>query len=230
MGPRPQGRGRAPGSRLRPAPKRAAEADKRPLAQAQTTADSGLRSFFEEAARVPQPSAEEQVELLQRAGSGDEAARATLLKTKLGMVARLAAARVERGLPFGDLVQEGSIGLMGAIDYFQASGRDDFDAFAAEQVGAQMDAALKSEAESVREAQLMVEAAQQYEGAEMALARDLGRAPTPAELAKKLEWTRQRTDQIGEMVDEARRIHDEELLQYLDPDAVDITDEEAEDG
>src|SRR5919204_48707 len=146
MGPRPQGRGRAPGSRLRPAPKRAAEADKRPLAQA------------------------------------------------------------------------------------QASGRDDFDAFAAEQVGAQMDAALKSEAESVREAQLMVEAAQQYEGAEMALARDLGRAPTPAELAKKLEWTRQRTDQIGEMVDEARRIHDEELLQYLDPDALEVDDEEAEDG
>jgi DNA-directed RNA polymerase sigma subunit (sigma70/sigma32) len=199
-------------------------------ADPETTVDDGLRSFFEEAARTPQPSAEEQAELLRRAGGGDEAARATLLKAKLGMVGRLAAARAEKGLPFGDLVQEGSIGLMGAIDYFQASGRDDFDAFAAEQVGAQMDAALESEAESVREAQMMVEAAQQYEGAQMALARDLGRAPTAAELAKKLEWTRQRTDQIGEMVDEARRIHDEELLQYLDPDAVEIDDEEAEDG
>ena len=74
----------------------------------------------------------------------------------------------------------------------------------------------------------MVDAAHQYEVAELALARELGRAPTPSELAKKLEWTPQRTDQIGEMVDEARRIHDQELLQYLDPDAVE--DEEAEDG
>src|SRR5919201_7037485 len=230
MGPRPEGRGRAPGSRLRPALKKVARPAEDVSVRSQPTGDEGMRSVFEEAARVPKPNAKEQAELLQRAASGDEAARATLLKTKLSMVGRLAAARAEKGLPFGDLVQEGSIGLMGAIDYFQASGRDDFDAFAAEQVGAQMDAALKSEAESVREAQLMVEAAQQYEGAEMALARDLGRAPTPAELAKKLEWTRQRTDQIGEMVDEARRIHDEELLQYLDPDAVEIDDEEAEDG
>jgi DNA-directed RNA polymerase sigma subunit (sigma70/sigma32) len=179
---------------------------------------------------VPEPSAEEQAELLQRASSGDEAARERLLKTKLAMVGRLAAARVEKGLPFGDLVQEGSIGVMGAIDYFRASGRDDFDAFAAEQAGAQMDAALESEAEAVREGQRMVEAAQQYEAVEMHLARDLGRAPTPSELAKKLEWTRQRTDQIGEMVAEARRLHDEELLQYLDPDAVEVEGEENEDG
>jgi RNA polymerase sigma factor (sigma-70 family) len=179
---------------------------------------------------VPQPNAEQQADLLERASSGDEEARDTLLKTKLEMVGRLAAARAERGLPFGDLVQEGSIGVMGAIDYFRASGRDDFDTFAAEQAGAQMDAALESEAEAVREAQQMVEAAQQYEAAEMRLARDLGRAPTPSELAKKLEWTRQRTEQIGEMVDEARRIHDEELLQYLDPDAVQIEGEDDENG
>jgi DNA-directed RNA polymerase sigma subunit (sigma70/sigma32) len=230
MGPRPQGRGRAPGSRLRPAPLKAAQNHRPAHARLESTADAGLRSLFEEAAKVPAPSAEEQAQLLQLAGSGDEAARERLLKTKLAMVGRLAAARVEKGLPFGDLVQEGSIGVMGAIDYFQASGRDDFDAFAAEQAAAQMDAALESEAEAVREAQQMVEAAHQYEAAEMRLARDLGRAPTPSELAKKLEWTRQRTDQIGEMVAEARRLHDEELLQYLDPDAVEIEGEENQDG
>ena len=177
---------------------------------------------------MPRPSARQQADLLRRASSGDEAARDTLLQTKLAMVGRLAAARVERGLPFGDLVQEGSIGLMGAIDYFQASGRADFDAFAAEQVEAQMEAAIKSEAESVREAGLLVEAAQQYELAQMALARDLGRAPTPSELAKKLEWTPQRTDQVAEMVADARRVHDEELLRYLDPDAAEVDEEEDE--
>jgi len=228
MGPRPQGRGRAPGSRLRPALDGSGRTEPAALTRPESDADAGLRTLFEEAARVPQPSPREQAELLERAGSGDEPARATLLKSKLVLVGRLAAARAGKGLPFGDLVQEGSIGLMAAIDYFQASGRQDFDAFAAEQVAAQMEAALESEAESVGEGRLMVDAAHQYEVAELALARELGRAPTPSELAKKLEWTPQRTDQIGEMVDEARRIHDQELLQYLDPDAVE--DEEAEDG
>src|SRR5438309_883419 len=151
MGPRPQGRGRAPGSRLRPALQRTVRVEQaaRPpaAASAASAADAGLRSLFEEAARVPQPSPQQQADLLQGASSGDEAARDTLLKTKLAMVGRLAGARVDRGLPFGDLVQEGSIGLMAAIDYFQASGRADFDAFALEQVEAQMEAAIKGEAE-----------------------------------------------------------------------------------
>jgi hypothetical protein len=47
--------------------------------------------------------------------------------------------------------------------------------------------------------------------------RELGRNATNAELAEKLEWTEQRTEQIGRLVDDARRRHDEELLDYLDP-------------
>ena len=137
------------------------------------------------------------------------------------MVGHMAAARSERGLPFGDLVQEGSIGLMGAIDYFRSSGRSDFDSFAEEQVAAQMEAALENEAAAVEEAELVVEAAEKYENAQMALARELRRAPTEEELAKKLEWTAERAAQIGEIVDEARRLHDEELLQYLAADALD---------
>jgi DNA-directed RNA polymerase sigma subunit (sigma70/sigma32) len=223
MAPRPPGRGRAPGSRIRPpriagTSKAAATSNHNSPQQAPET---GLRSLFEEASLAGHPSAEERARLLERAGAGDEAARDILLKTKMEMVGRMAAARTERGLPFGDLVQEGSIGLMGAIDYFHRSGRADFDAFAEEQVAAQMEAALESEAAAVREANLVVEAAQQYEDAEMALARDLGRAPTEAELSKKLNWTAQRTSQIGEIVDEARRLHDEELLEYIDPDALD---------
>jgi RNA polymerase primary sigma factor len=168
--------------------------------------------------------------LLRRAGAGDETARDTLLKTKLAVVGRLAAARLQRGLPFGDLVQEGSIGLMGAIDYFEGSGRADFDAFAEEQAAAQMDAALANEAATVREGELLVEAARQYEAAEMALARELRRKPDEGELSRKLDWSQQRTSQIGELVDEARRRHDEELLEYLDPDAVELEDEEERDG
>jgi RNA polymerase sigma factor (sigma-70 family) len=227
MAPRPQGRGRAPGSRFRPA---RGKRDGTSSSSPPGTAAEGLRILFEEAARVPKPSPEERARLLRRAGAGDEGARDTLLKTNLALVGRLAAARLERGLPFGDLVQEGSIGLMGAIDYFEGSGRSDFDAFAEEQVAAQMEAALATEAEAVRDGEQLVEAAQRYEAAEMALARDLGRAPNNDELSKKLEWTPDRTRQIGELVSEARQRHDEELLQYLDPESLDEDEEEEEDG
>jgi DNA-directed RNA polymerase sigma subunit (sigma70/sigma32) len=191
--------------------------------------DAGLRNVFQEASRVPRPSQAEQAQLLRRAGAGDDAAREVLVKSKLEMVGRMAAARTERGLPFGDLVQEGSIGLVGAIDYFEASGRPDFDAFAEEQVAAQMEAAIASEAAAVREAELLVEAAAEYEAAELALARELRRAPIESELAKRLEWTPERTAEIAAMVAEARRLHDEELLQYVEPDLIEMQDEEAED-
>src|SRR5436309_1719828 len=78
MGPRPQGRGRAPGSRLRPALQRTVQVERaaRPPAAspALSAADAGLRSLFEEAARVPRPSARQQADLLRRASSGDQVA------------------------------------------------------------------------------------------------------------------------------------------------------------
>src|SRR5438552_12076464 len=127
MAPRPQGGGWAPGSRTRPA---RAEPSGAASDAGSSATDAGLKSLFEEASQLPPPGREEQAALLRRAADGDEAARGTLVKTKLEMVGRKAAARADRGLPFGDLVQEGSIGLMAAIDYFRGSGRDDFDAFA----------------------------------------------------------------------------------------------------
>src|SRR5207237_7562720 len=156
MAPRPQGRGRAPGSRLRPASK---PGSNNHIREREQRSEPGLRSLFEEASGVTRPDAVEQARLLDKAGLGDEAARDTLFKTKMEMVGRMAAARSERGLPFGDLIQEGSIGLMGAIDYFRGSGRSDFDSFAEEQVAAQMEAALENEAAAVEEAELVVEAA-----------------------------------------------------------------------
>src|SRR5437764_12052408 len=114
MGPRPQGRGRAPGSRLRPALDGSGRTEPSALTRPESDADAGLRTLFEEAARVPQPSPREQAELLERAGSGDEPARATLLKSKLLLVGRLAAARGGKGLPLRALGPDRSVGSMGA--------------------------------------------------------------------------------------------------------------------
>jgi DNA-directed RNA polymerase sigma subunit (sigma70/sigma32) len=87
-----------------------------------------------------------------------------------------------------------------------------------------MDAALAAEAAAVREGEQLVAAANDYEKTEILLRRTLRRAPTDAEIAQKLEWTVERTRYIAEVVADARRRHDEELLAFIDPDSVDIED------
>ena len=85
-----------------------------------------------------------------------------------------------------------------------------------------MDAAIAAETAAVRDAELLVAAASDYERTELLLARELRRAPNESEIAEKLEWTVERTRYVAQVVAEARRRHDEELLAFIDPDAIDF--------
>lgn len=160
--------------------------------------------------------------LLEQAAAGDRPSQEKLVAASLTMVIRLADARSDRGLPVLDLVQEGSIGLVEAVQTFAAGGETDFAAFAERKVGEQMDLAIASEAAAVREAELLINAAADYDRVEMQLARDLHRPPTETEISEKLEWTAERTRYVAKVVSEARRRHDEELLAYIDPEALDF--------
>jgi RNA polymerase primary sigma factor len=173
--------------------------------------------------KMTQPLRAGEVEtLLEKAALGDRPSEDRLVAAHLEMVIRLAAARHDQGLSVADLVQEGSIGLVEAVRSFKASGQPDFSRFAEDMILAQMDAAIATEATSVRDAQLLVAAATDYERTEILMCHELHRAPTEAELAEKLEWTIERTRYVAEVVAEARRRHDEEMLAFIDPDAIDL--------
>ena len=159
---------------------------------------------------------------MERAALGDRASQDRLVAANLAMVLRLAEARGDRGLPVGDLVQEGSLGLVEAVRTFAAEGAGDFGAFAEQKVREQMEAALVAEAAAVRDAELLVSAASDYERTEILLHKLLGRPAAEAEIAEKLEWTVDRTRYVAQVVADARRRHDEELLAFIDPDAVDL--------
>ena len=174
--------------------------------------------------------AREQDELLRRAGDGDRASQDILVEAFMPTVVKMASARGEQGLPVGDLVQEGSIGLIEAIREFSASGESDFSRFAEAHIAAQLATAIDAESAAVREAQQLVSACEDYDRVETLLRRELHRAPTEAELARKLEWTVDRTRYVAQAVTDARRRHDEELLQYIDPEAIDIEPEDRVDG
>jgi len=160
---------------------------------------------------------------MERAALGDLASQERLVAANLAMVLRLAEARADRGLPVGDLVQEGSLGLLEAVRTFVTDGGADFGAFAERKAGEQMDAALAAETATVREAELLVAAASDYERTEILLHKLLRRPATEAEIAEKLEWTVDRTRYVAKVVADARLRHDEELLAFMDPaDAADF--------
>ena len=188
-----------------------------------------LRDLIRQAKALGPLQPTEERRLLERAALGDQASHDRLFAAHLPMVVRLAAARGDRGLPVPDLVQEGSIGLVEAVRQFADSDETDFIPFAESRIAAQMEAAIEAEAASVRDAELLVTAATDYEKAEVVMLRLLRREPTPAELAEKLEWTVERTLYVAQVVADARKRHDEELLAFIDPASIDFDDDERAD-
>jgi len=170
----------------------------------------------------------EQEALLERAALGDRASEERLVAAHLPLVIRLAGARKDQGLSAADLVQEGSIGLVEAVRTFAGSGETDFAGFAEDRVGVQMDAAIAGEGASIRDAQLLMAAATDYEHTEILMRLELLREPTEAELAEKLEWTVDRTRYVAHVVADAQRRHDQELLAFIDPNAIDLDDADDE--
>jgi RNA polymerase primary sigma factor len=184
--------------------------------------DDALMRDLRRQVRTTRPlQAGEQEMLLERSARGDRASLERLVEVNLGLVIRLAEAREAGALSVPDLVQEGSIGLVEAVRSFAKGDAAGFVAFAERKVGEQMDAAIAAEAAVVRDAEQLVTAANDYERTEILLHKVLQRAPTEAELAEKLEWTVGRTRYVAQVVAEARRRHDEELLAFIDPEAVD---------
>ena len=190
----------------------------------QEDGDDVMSDLRQQAQVVPPLREGEEATLLEQSARGNGQSQSRLVAAKLGMVIRLAEARVEHGLSVPDLVQEGSLGLVEAIRSFAGNGAGDFAAFAEKKVGEQMDAAIAAEAAAVRDAEQLVVAATDYERVEVVLHRALGRAPNEAEIAEKLEWSVERTRYVAQVVAEARRRYDEELLAFVDPDAVDAED------
>ncbi len=183
--------------------------------------DAVMRDLRQQVRTTSPLQAGEQEKLLARAALGDRASQDRLVATNLAMVIRLAEGRRELGLSISDLVLEGSLGFLEAMNTFAQSEGAEFTAFAERKVGDQMDTAIASEAAAVGDAERLVAAATDYERTELLLARVLRRAPTEAEIAEKLEWTVERTRYVAQVVAEARRRHDEELLSFIDPEALD---------
>src|SRR3984893_1676316 len=148
-------------------------------------------------------------------GVDRDAANRTLIEHNLHLVVEAAQARRVRGVPFGDLFQEGTVGLISAVEHYKP-GDGGFHARLVHAIAVTMDDVLAQSEEVQRNDEAFVVACRLLESAQRLLSERLERAATPAELAKLLQWEEARVNVILEMLRGAQVVHDQELLDYLD--------------
>ncbi len=134
------------------------------------------------------PLTTEQVaELWRRMDAGCDRARRQLIAAHLPLVVRIARESTGRGSPLPDLIQEGNLGLMKAIERCGSHGRSRFGSFAARWIRNQIDHALDVQARTIRVSRHRLETVRKLGRARDALARELGREPTDEEIGERLD-------------------------------------------
>src|SRR6202046_4890851 len=132
--------------------------------------------------QFPMPDHEHQVELAKRVAAGDELARKQMVAANLRLVVHWARRYQDRGVDMGDLVQEGSSGLMRAVDKFDWERGFRFSTYATWWIRQALQRAVQQHGRTIRLPMEVAERNQQLELTKSELASTLGRAPTVAEL------------------------------------------------
>ncbi|HEX9480892.1 MAG TPA: sigma-70 family RNA polymerase sigma factor [Solirubrobacteraceae bacterium] len=148
-----------------------------------------LRLYLRSIGRVPLLSAEEEVSLAKRIERGDIAAKQHMVEANLRLVVSIAKGYVGRGLTLLDLIQEGSLGLIRAVEKFDYRRGYKFSTYATWWIRQAVTRSLADKGRTIRIPVHMVERLNKLLHAERRLIQQLGREPSPTELADELECT-----------------------------------------
>ena len=145
-----------------------------------------VRMYLKEIGNVPLLSTEEEIELAKRVEEGDEAAKKKLTEANLRLVVSIAKKYVGRGMPFLDLIQEGNMGLMKAVDKFDYSKGYKFSTYATWWIRQAITRGIADTGRTIRVPVHMVETINKTLRMTRTLLQELGREPTPEEVADRL--------------------------------------------
>ena len=145
-----------------------------------------VRMYLKEIGNVPLLSTEEEVALAQRVEAGDESAKKQLIEANLRLVVSIAKKYVGRGMPFLDLIQEGNMGLMKAVDKFDYSKGFKFSTYATWWIRQAITRGIADTGRTIRVPVHMVETINKTLRMTRTLLQELGREPTPEEVAERL--------------------------------------------
>lgn len=164
--------------------------------------DDHVKMYLKEIGKVDLLSAEEETELARRMAQGDENAKKRLAEANLRLVVSIAKRYVGRGMMFLDLIQEGNLGLIKAVDKFDYTKGYKFSTYATWWIRQAITRAIADQARTIRIPVHMVETINKLVRVSRQLVQELGREPTPEELAKELNMSIEKVREISKISQE----------------------------
>jgi RNA polymerase primary sigma factor len=158
--------------------------------------DDPVRMYLKEIGRVPLLSADEEVELARRMEEGNEEAKRRLAEANLRLVVSIAKRYVGRGMLFLDLIQEGNLGLIKAVEKFDYQKGFKFSTYATWWIRQAITRAIADQARTIRIPVHMVETINKLIRVQRQLIQELGRDPLPEEIAGEMEISEDRVREI----------------------------------
>jgi RNA polymerase primary sigma factor len=156
-----------------------------------------VRMYLKEIGRVPLLSAEDEVDLAKRIEKGDEEAKRRLAEANLRLVVSIAKRYVGRGMLFLDLIQEGNMGLIKAVEKFDHTKGYKFSTYATWWIRQAITRAIADQARTIRIPVHMVETINKLIRVSRQLLQELGREPSPEEIANEMDLS---TDKVREIM------------------------------
>ena len=193
-----------------------------------------VRMYLKEIGKVPLLSAEEEIELAKRMENGDVEAKNRLAEANLRLVVSIAKRYVGRGMLFLDLIQEGNLGLIKAVDKFDFRKGFKFSTYATWWIRQAITRAIADQARTIRIPVHMVETINKLLRVSRQLLQELGREPTPEEIAKEMDIPVERVREIQKISQEPVSLEtpigeeeDSHLGDFIQDDNVPVPAEEA---
>lgn len=162
--------------------------------------DQGLDTYLADINEVPLLTAQQEIELAKRVQRGDLAAREHMIRANLRLVVSIAKNYVNRGLSFMDLIEEGNIGLMRAVEKFDPKAGCRFSTYATWWIKQGIRRSLVNTVKTVRVPSYMSEIVSRWKATAMELGYRLGRQATTAEIAEQLELPENNWNLVRETV------------------------------
>ena len=158
--------------------------------------DDPVKMYLKDIGKVPLLTGDDEIELAKKMMDGDEEAKRRLSEANLRLVVSIAKRYVGRGMQFLDLIQEGNLGLMKAVEKFDYQKGFKFSTYATWWIRQAITRAIADQARTIRIPVHMVETINKQVRISRQLLQELGREPTPEEIAKELEIYVQRVIEI----------------------------------
>jgi len=158
--------------------------------------DSGIKIYLREIGQIPLLTPEEEIELAARIKKGDKEARSKMIRSNLRLVVKIAHDYANLGLPLLDLISEGNIGLMKAVERFDPAKGGKLSTYAAWWIKQSIKRALANQSKTIRLPVHLVDKISKMRRVALQISEELGREPTDDELAEEVGLSSSKVSQL----------------------------------